>query len=83
MRSCLRVLLQYKALDTVLCKWPTWEQGWLRSVCASSQSVQTLFFSHIVLRRTYKPKTHTGLQKYKKYQLTSCGGVLSCGTIPT
>ena len=43
-RACLRVLLQYKALDTVLYKWPTWEQGWLRSVCASSQSDQALLF---------------------------------------
>ena len=26
----------------------TWEEGWLRSVCASSQSDQTLLFSHII-----------------------------------
>ena len=26
----------------------TWEQGWLRSVCASSQYDQTLLFLHII-----------------------------------
>ena len=26
----------------------TYEQGWLRSVCASSRSDQTLLFSHII-----------------------------------
>ena len=26
----------------------TWEQGWLRSVCASSQYDQTLLLSHII-----------------------------------
>ena len=74
--SCLRVLLQYNALDTVLYKWPTWDQGWLRPVCASSQSDQTLLFSHIIRDgRTYLRYT-LDYRKYKKYPLTSCGGVL-------
>ena len=49
-RVCLRALLQYKALDAVLYKGPYLgtEQGWLRSVCASSQYDQTLLFSHII-----------------------------------
>ena len=38
------------------------EQGWLRSVCASSQSNHTLLF-RIDLRWMYIPMTHTGLQK--------------------
>ena len=56
-RACLRALLQYKALDTVLYMWPTWEQGWLRS--------DSSFFAYH-LRWTYIPKTHTRLQKIKK-----------------
>ena len=44
----------------------TWEQGWLRSVCASSQYDQTLSFFAYHLRWVYIPKTHTGLQKIKK-----------------
>ena len=45
----------------------TWEQGWLGSLCASSQYDQTLllFFAHH-LRWMYIPKTHTGLQKIQK-----------------
>ena len=42
------VLGQYKVLDIVFYKWPTWEQGWLRLVCASSQSDQTILFAHII-----------------------------------
>ena len=55
----------------------TWEQGWLRSVCASSKFDQTLLFFAYHLSWVYIPKTHTGLQKIqKKYQATSCGGVI-------
>ena len=64
--ACLRVLLQYEALDTVLYKLPTWDQGWLRPVCASSQSDQTLLFFAYNPIWTYIPKTHTGLQKIQK-----------------
>ena len=42
----------------------SWEEGWLRSVCASSQYDQTLLFLHII------PKTHTGLQKIQKKKNT-------------
>ena len=54
MRACLRALLPYKVLVDVLYKWPyivyigrsfvSVEHGWLRSVCAFSQSDQTLLF---------------------------------------
>ena len=44
----------------------TSEQRWLRSVCASSQSDQTLPSFAYHLRWTYIPKTHTGLQKIHK-----------------
>ena len=57
----------------------TSEQGWLRSVCASSQYDQTLLFFAYHLRWGYIPKTHTVLEKIqkkkkKKYPATSCGG---------
>ena len=55
-----------------------WEQGWLGSVCASSQYGQTLLSFFVYhLRWMHIPKTHTGLQKIqkkkKKYSATSCG----------
>ena len=59
----------------------TWEQEWLRSVCASCNMTKSSFFAYH-LRWVYIPKTHTGLQKIqkkkkkKKYPATSCGGVL-------
>ena len=51
MHACFRALLKYKALDAVYITGLTsglTEPGWLRSVCASSQSDQTLLFSHII-----------------------------------
>ena len=58
----MRALLQYKSLDTVLYKWPTWEEGWLRSVCASSQSDKTPLF----LISSEMDVHTTGLQKIPK-----------------
>ena len=38
----MSALLQYKALEQFYISGLTWEQGWLGSVCASSQYDQTL-----------------------------------------
>ena len=42
--ACLRVLLHYKVWDTVLYKWPTWEQGWLTDQSAHPRNLIRLFF---------------------------------------
>ena len=42
MCECVRALLQYKALEQFYISGLSWEQGWLGSVCASSQYDQTL-----------------------------------------
>ena len=64
-RAC--VLYYNTQLWTQFCvSGRTWEQRWLRSVCASSQSDQTLPSFAYHLRWMYIPKTCTGLQKIQK-----------------
>ena len=73
MHECVRALLQYKALDSVL------YVALLGKKDGSGQSAHLrnmiiLFFFVYLLRWMYIPKTHSGLQIIqKKYPATSCG----------
>ena len=63
---CLRALLQYNALDEFYISGLTWEQGWLRSVCASSQYDQILLVSHIICDRCTYLRHTLDYRKYKR-----------------
>ena len=52
----------------------TWEQGWLGSLCTSSQYDQTLLFLHIIRDgSTHLRHTLDYTENTKKYPATSCG----------
>ena len=63
---CLRALLQYKALDAVLYKWPYLGTGMAQNrLRIFAIRPDSSFFAYH-LRWVYIPKTNTGLQKIQK-----------------
>ena len=71
--ACVHVCVLYYNTKQFYMSDLTWEQGWLGSLCASSQYDQTLSFLHIIRDGCTYLRHTLDYRKYIKYPATSCG----------